>query len=570
MTPMALRLKERALTLAVIATTIVVILVAVLQFRSNTDVTEATGVRLADTLQMSMVNWQLDLTRNIEEVARSFRLGSETDWSDPSRLVARLDEWRTISRYPDLVKDIRLIDSSTHPPRTLRLNVAAQRFEPATGQQPRSNGLGPELAWHFDPTTPSLLRALDIGILQTRLAVIELDAAVIRNRVLPDLAHRYFQGTDGLDYEVAVVAGRAPRRVLYASDPGFGSQAVDDADGVLNVFGRPLDGSTSPIRVFHKTAALAGPGLLSISWLPVIDSTAEGQDWELVVRHRRGGPLGAFVANTYRRDLLFSSAALLLLVISIAVLVVASSRAQKLAALQMDFVTTVSHELRTPLTVISSAADNITHGVVQGSEQVKRYGGVIGNQARQLSALVEQILLFATHGRNPQQFDLRPLSVPEILDTTLASMAHLIEAARFKVERSVPDGLPNVQGDLVAVSQCLQNFIANALKYGGDQRWFELSARAATGTSGPEVQIAVSDGGIGIAPGEVTRIFEPFYRSLRATRAQIHGTGLGLSVAKELAAAMGGRISVQSDIGRGSTFVLHLREAAGHPTSHKP
>ena len=78
---------------------------------------------------------------------------------------------------------------------------------------------------------------------------------MIRNRILPDLAHRYFQGTDGLDYLVAVVAGTSPREVLYASDSGFGQEQVTDADGTLNVFGRPLSAaSPSPLKVFHKTS----------------------------------------------------------------------------------------------------------------------------------------------------------------------------------------------------------------------------------------------------------------------------------------------------------------------------
>jgi len=79
--------------------------------------------------------------------------------------------------------------------------------------------------------------------------------------------------------------------------------------------------------------------------------------------------------------------------------VVASHRAQKLAQLQMDFVASVSHELRTPLTVICSAAENIVDGVVGGKQQLTQYGSVIRHQGRQLTALVDQVLLFASTGR---------------------------------------------------------------------------------------------------------------------------------------------------------------------------
>ncbi len=124
---------------------------------------------------------------------------------------------------------------------------------------------------------------------------------------------------------------------------------------------------------------------MGITWFPLLQEAPAGQDWQLILRHRRGGALGAFVADSRRRDLAISFGVLFLLVISIAILIITSTRAQRVAKLQMDFVTAVSHELRTPLTVISSAAENISQGVVEGREQLEQYGTVIGAQARKLS-----------------------------------------------------------------------------------------------------------------------------------------------------------------------------------------
>jgi len=239
--------------------------------------------------------------------------------------------------------------------------------------------------------------------------------------------------------------------------------------------------------------------------------------------------------------------------------VAASNRAQRLAQLQLDFVTAVSHELRTPLTVISSAADNIAQGIVQGQEQVKQYGSVIGNHVRQLAALVEQVLLFAATNHGQQRLTLRRLDVSHIVDATLSSTEGLIRAAQFTVERDVARDLPPVTGDLLAASQLLQNLITNALKYGCEQRWIRVRAIAVDqGVLGKEVQISVSDRGIGISDSDLPRIFEPFYRSPTVTDAQIHGTGLGLALARRMAEAMRGQLTVTSDPGRGSTFTLHL------------
>jgi signal transduction histidine kinase len=242
-----------------------------------------------------------------------------------------------------------------------------------------------------------------------------------------------------------------------------------------------------------------------------------------------------------------------------AILIITSTRAQRLAKLQMDFVTAVSHELRTPLTVISSAAENIAHGVVEGKQQLAQYGAVIGNQARKLFEMVEQILLFAAIREGHQRYSLRPLTVTEIIESALSNTAGLIQEAKFKVEQETEPNLPRVTGDLSALSQCLQNLITNALKYGCEQHWIGIQARLAEhGLSAKEIQISISDRGIGIDAADLPHIFEPFYRSPHVAAAQIHGTGLGLPLARSIAEAMKGELTVRSVPGRGSTFTLHL------------
>jgi signal transduction histidine kinase len=554
--------KKRALTAAVVLTTIVIVVFAALQYRWTREISEATGVRLADTLLMSLVNWHIDFERNFAEIGRS--LGGDTLDRGLETHARRFAEWKQVARYPELVRAAYVLDAATTGT-ARRFDEKTGIFEPAAWPETVVRGLDAlsrePTGWQFEPAVPALLRPIassDAPRSRTWL-VIELDPDVITRRIFPDLAHRYFQGTDGLDYEVAVTEGQ-PRRVLYASDAGFGSSDVADADGTLNIFARSLSGTLdSSMVVFHKTPRLKGDNGSAVTWFPLLRDSAADQDWTLVVRHRRGGPLGAFLADTQRRDLVMSLGALLLLVASIALLVVTSLRAQRLAALQMDFVTTVSHELRTPLTIISSAADNIAQGVVQDRAQVTQYGSVIRNQVRQLSALVEQILLFARQSRNPQRFTLQPLTASVIIDATLASTEGLIRAAHFTIERDVEPGLPPVLGDKVALAQCLQNLVTNALKYGRDRQWLGIRARLVEhGPGDREIQIAVSDRGIGIAKADLPHIFEPFYRSPAVAAAQIHGTGLGLSLAKDTAEAIGGRLTVASEPGRGTTFTLHL------------
>lgn len=230
------------------------------------------------------------------------------------------------------------------------------------------------------------------------------------------------------------------------------------------------------------------------------------------------------------------------------------------AKLQMDFVTSISHELRTPLAVIRSAAENIADGVVGGKEQLARYGSVIRNQSRQITDLVNEILLFASTRNEKKRYTMRPVQASEIIGLAMENTAELVREAGFVVEQHIEPDLPGFIGDLSALSQCLQNLIGNAIKYSGQTRWICIRAFLAEVRipGHREIQISVQDRGIGIDKSELPHIFEPFYRSPAVSAAQIHGTGLGLPIAQRIAEAMNGKLTVESKLGSGSTFTLHL------------
>jgi signal transduction histidine kinase len=612
---MKLHIKEREFsTVIIILAVIVVIVLGVVQYRWSNQVSEATSIRLADSLQMSMINWHLDFFRVFSEVCVALRVDPESttaeDWDQYAR---RYVDWKKTTANPNLVAGLYIFRFDEAPAsQVLRLTPSGQRFEPSDWpsnfrelreelQQPAlnaganassvssggTNGAaldanaefanrfytgGPLAGWQFVPQIPALVRSVahhpsasagrqDSARNAADWIVIALDRNDVQENILPGLAQRYFRGTEGLDYQVAVTAGRNMGGPLYTSDAGFGDAEIADADGTMDIFGRMRgDGQGSPIRIFHTPSQENGPAAsVAVTWFPILREVGADQDWRLIVRHRRGGALGAFIADSRRRDLAISFGVLLLLVISMAILIFTSTRAQRLAKLQMDFVTAVSHELRTPLTVISSAAENIAHGVVEGKPQLEQYGSVIGAQARKLFEMVEQILLFAAIREGQQRYSLRPLEVPEILDAALSGTAGLIRTAEFHVEQQIEPNLPRIVGDLPALSQCVQNLITNALKYGSEQKWIGIQARLIEhGLTGKEIQISVSDRGIGMAPEELRHIFEPFYRSPSVTAAQIHGTGLGLPLAKSIMEAMKGQVTVRSAPGRGSTFTLHL------------
>ena len=236
-----------------------------------------------------------------------------------------------------------------------------------------------------------------------------------------------------------------------------------------------------------------------------------------------------------------------------------------LAKLQMEFVASVSHELRTPVAVMSSAADNLADGLIEGRPALRKYGALLQKQSRRMGELVDEILLFAATEDHENKYVLRPLELAPIIESIVASSEALIQGTDVLLHPHVEPNLPLVIGDPVAISQCLQNLVGNAIKYGGDHPRITLrvfSAPVENGT-GEEVQVSVADRGIGIDPSELFRIFDPFYRSPSVNAAQIHGTGLGLSLAKRIAESMGARLTVVSELSVGSTFTLHLQSAKG-------
>ena len=630
LSPMKLLSKERTfLVVLMLIMAAVLVTLGVLQYRWSQQVSEADETRLGDNLHSLVMDWHLDFFREFSGIAVNLQVGPDSGAHDNWRdYLQRFAEWRLTANDPGIVENILIFESSQQDPRLLRLNgdkhlveeysapaeiqpLLARLNEDATdlglathawrsggaspplppnGAPPRNPGSsGPPAAmqagdsmtgWQFDPAIPALAHPIVHHALPGDLEqpedpqrvdwiLVVLSSKVIESRLLPDLAQRYFGSSDGLAYEVAVVSSGAHPRVLYSSDAGFGLGEEHSADVTMAMFGPPpqsieghhwettSNGKPSSRKDWHQLPAPM--------WFPVLNINGNDESWTLLLKHREGS-LEALVAAARRRNLFLSFGVLSLLAVGMTMVVFASYRAQKLAKLQVDFVATVSHELRTPLSVIASAAENIADGVVTGPQQLSQYGRVIKDQTRQLAQLVEQILMFAASQEGRNRYNFRILRVSEVVDAALKNTAGLVQVAGFTLERQVEPDLPEVNGDLSALTQCLQNLIGNAVKYGGDSRWIGVQACLQDGSS-KEVQISVEDKGMGIRPSELREIFEPFYRSASVTAVQIHGTGLGLPLARSIAEAMGGSLTVTSELGSGSKFTLHL-PAVEHPTIH--
>jgi signal transduction histidine kinase len=434
----------------------------------------------------------------------------------------------------------------------------------------------PKVPWFIDTAVPALICPINPfwsgspGQESSRWIIIELDQDFLRQHLFPELAARYFADSNGFGYDVAVVDHKNGAQDALV----FGSRlALSQADAKLDLFGLPglpraMNAMAVELRSQQKailnekhefSIGLATHDLESSFAPPLLLMSAGPGDgnWLLVVRNRLGS-LEAAASSLRRRELGFSFGVLLILAGTMAMLIAASRRAHRLARLQMDFVAGVSHELRTPLAVISSAAENIADGVIENQEQIARYGNVIKNQSAQLKQLVEQILLFAATRHGRQHYTLRLSEPAVVIDRALENTAEVIRTAGITVEKNIQSNLPPIPIDVDALAHSLQNLIMNAVKYGGDPRWIGVTAAKQTNANGTEVTITISDRGIGIGVDEMEHVFDPFFRGAAVREAQIHGSGLGLPLAKSIVEAMGGHITIDSTPGSGSSFTVHL------------
>ncbi|HEX7285380.1 MAG TPA: HAMP domain-containing sensor histidine kinase [Candidatus Angelobacter sp.] len=605
-----MRWKERLQWyVVVLALTAVLIVLAAMQYRWSKEVSQAASERMELDLESTMMRWRDDLYREIAGFCLRLQMDPQAQARERRRQYAQqYDSWTRTAPHPNVIANVFVLENEgAGLPHLLRLDPATGEFKPAAWPpglealhdrllsisaelavaashlkspeelRDQAGGHGPSFPLLVDQDAfalaqPILHRPPRIGA-HTQPALIDwvvvgLNRPVLTGHILPELVQRHFGNSRQSSYQVAVVTG-AKHQPIYSSDSGFPSQGGATPDETIRVFGPPLgptlrSGDLILFPAYHRIAhdgrmeaAESREALWPIRIEP-LHYSADDDEWYIIARHRKGS-LEAAVNGMRQRNLAVSCSVVLLLGASMLVLLINSRRAQSLARMQMDFVAAVSHELRTPLAVITSAADNIADGVVEGRQQMQQYGGAIKSSARQLIHLVEQVLTFAASRNQHYRFNLAPLTVQEIVDKALENTAETIQAAGFSVERRVAPGLPGVMGDRAALVTCLQNLITNAVKYGGEARWMAVRAELApVSGSDSEVQITVADCGIGISERDARHIFEPFFRSTQVAEAQIRGSGLGLALARRIAEAMGGKLTVRSKLGEGSAFTLHL------------
>jgi len=234
-------------------------------------------------------------------------------------------------------------------------------------------------------------------------------------------------------------------------------------------------------------------------------------------------------------------------------------RESEMARLKSDFVANVSHDLKTPLSLIRMFAETLELNRVSDEATRREYYGVITRESERLTRLIDNVLDFSRIEGGRQRYDIAPSPIEPIVQEVVEAFRYPLAQQGFKVDVEIAPDLPEVPVDAAAIQQALANLVDNAIKYSGERRRLRIGARLAGG----QVLIEVADGGVGIPPAETQRIFEKFYRIGRSETQGQRGSGVGLALVKHIVEAHGGRVSVDSRVGEGSRFTLHL--PAGFP-----
>jgi PAS domain S-box-containing protein len=237
-----------------------------------------------------------------------------------------------------------------------------------------------------------------------------------------------------------------------------------------------------------------------------------------------------------------------------------------LDTLKSDFVATVSHELRTPLAAIHGSAQTLLRPDLELDERLRaQLLNVVADESSRLAEIVNDLLLASRLDSGALDAHIESCDARELAASVVESAeTHLPES--IKLELEAPDELPPVAADRAQLRQVLVNLLDNAVKYSPEGGPVRLQVEAVEG----KVRFRVSDRGLGIPASEQKRVFEKFYRLDPNMRSGIGGTGLGLYICRELVRRVSGKIWVESEEGRGSTFTVELPAAEAPARSRRP
>lgn len=243
----------------------------------------------------------------------------------------------------------------------------------------------------------------------------------------------------------------------------------------------------------------------------------------------------------------------IILIVAVVLAYRSIKREVQLAQNKSDFVSNVSHEIRTPLALISMFAETLLMDRVKSEEKKHEYYTIITKETQRLSGIVNKILNFSQTEAGKKNLHIVPVDLSAQVEEVLNTYDFHLKNKGFVYTRQLASGIL-VQADKEALTETMINLIDNAIKYSPDHKELNIS----TGMDKAMGWVAIQDHGMGISKSDQKHIFDKFYRVSSGDLAKSPGTGLGLSLVKQLVEKQQGKISVKSEQGRGTTFTIYF------------
>lgn len=239
----------------------------------------------------------------------------------------------------------------------------------------------------------------------------------------------------------------------------------------------------------------------------------------------------------------------------------ANARLLELDRLKSDFLSTVSHELRTPLTSIRSFSEILLRYDVDNTEKRKQFVSIIHDEAERLTRMINDLLDLSKIEAGRLEFSPEPLELEPVFSRAVDTTQPLFAEKEIRMVSAIEPGLPLVYGDADWLHQVLTNLLFNAVKFSPEGGTIRLSAGKKDGFA----LISVTDGGSGIPQDRLERIFERFHQVRDPQKNHHLGTGLGLTISREIVERMGGKIWAESELGAGATFTFTVPLSKDYP-----
>lgn len=228
--------------------------------------------------------------------------------------------------------------------------------------------------------------------------------------------------------------------------------------------------------------------------------------------------------------------------------------------MKTDFINNMTHEFKTPIATISLASDSIlSPSILENQDKIKRFIGIIKQENRRMLGQVEKVLQMAQIEKEDINLKIAPFNLHDVIQDAIVNAELKVQAKGGQILTKLDATHPVIHGDANHIANIINNLLDNAEKYTPETPQITIQTQNVK----RGIEFSITDNGIGMSKDSQKLIFERFYRVHTGNIHDVKGFGLGLSYVKAMTEAHGGKVSVQSEVGKGSTFTVFLPEIPG-------